>query len=230
MRAYWEQRARLNAAFYVDTSLDYGAPDMERFLAHGRRAVEIALDAPPAVGPHRRGCAVEIGCGLGRICLALAERFEHVVGYDISPEMLVRARDLVPDPKVEFRETDGASLPGMGDGSADFVLTFTVFQHIPSVDVIDGYVAEAARVLAPGGVFALQWNSTSGAVRWRLRRAVMASLQRVGRGDRYGRDRAEFLGSRVPVARMRRMLADAGLSTVAVTGEGLFTWAWARKD
>jgi SAM-dependent methyltransferase len=189
------------------------------------------LDEPPAIAPERFGVAVEIGCGIGRICLALRDRFAHVVGYDISPEMLRRARDLVPDEQVEFRPTDGATLPGQPDGSVDLVITFTVFQHIPSVDVIRSYVAEAGRVLSSGGVFVLQWNGTSGATRWRLRRRLMALLSRLGRGDRYGRDAPQFLGSRVPVADMREMLAGAGLTLVATSGEGtLFTWGWARKD
>jgi SAM-dependent methyltransferase len=231
MREYWEERAKLNPAFYVDTSLDYDNPDMDRFLETGRRVVTIALDEAPAVAPARTGAAVEIGCGMGRICLALRERFDSVVGFDISEEMLRRARELVPDAQVDFRLTEGATLPGQADGSVDLVLTFTVFQHIPSIDVIRSYVQEAGRVLAPGGIFVLQWNGQSGAKRWRLRRAGMAVLQRLGRGDRYGRDAPQFLGSRVEPEDMRRMLADAGLTLVATTGEGtLFTWGWARKD
>jgi SAM-dependent methyltransferase len=231
MREYWEQRAKLNPAFYVDTSLDYDNPDMEKFLATGRTVVTTALDEPPAVAPARTGTAVEIGCGMGRICLALRERFDNVVGFDISEEMLRRARELVPDEQVDFRLTEGATLPSLADASVDLVLTFTVFQHIPSVEVIRSYVMEAGRVLAPGGMFVLQWNGQSGALRWRLRRAGMAVLQRLGRGDRYGRDAAQFLGSRVEIDDMRRMLTDAGLTLAATKGEGtLFTWGWARKD
>ena len=231
MREYWEQRAQLNPAFYVDTSLDYDNPDMDRFLETGRRVATIALDEAPAVAPARTGVAVEIGCGLGRICLALSERFDRVVGYDISAEMLRRARELVPDERVDFRLTEGASLPDLPDGSVDLVLTFTVFQHIPSVDVIRSYVMAAGRALAPGGVFVLQWNGTPGATRWRLKRVVRAVAQRLGRGDRYGRDAPQFLGSRVELDDMRQMLADAGLTLAATSGEGtLFTWGWARKE
>jgi SAM-dependent methyltransferase len=230
MRDYWEERARLNAAFYVDTSLDYDNPNMEQFLATGVRVVGIALDEPPAVAPKSTGLAVEIGCGMGRICLALAQRFDQVVGYDISTEMLRKARELVPNDAVDFRLTEGSALPGLSDGSVDLVLTFTVFQHIPDVDVIRSYVQEAGRVLAPGGVFVLQWNGTAGDKRWRLRRVVMAVAQRLGRGDRYGRDAPQFLGSRVELEDMRQMLADAGLSLAATSGEGtLFTWGWATK-
>ena len=231
MRDYWEQRAQLNPAFYVDTSLDYDNPDMDRFLETGRRVVTISLDDPPAVKPAGTKVALEIGCGMGRICLALAERFDRVIGVDISSEMLRRARELVPDEQVDFRLTEGASLPDVTDGSVDLVLTFTVFQHIPALDVIRAYVEEAGRVLTPGGVFVLQWNGTPGSTRWRLRRVVMAVRQRLGRGDTYGRDAPQFLGSRVELEAMRAMLAAAGLTLVATSGEGtLFTWGWARKD
>jgi SAM-dependent methyltransferase len=131
---------------------------------------------------------------------------------------------------VELRHTDGAGLPGLADRSADLVVTFTVFQHIPDVDVITGYVREAGRVLADDGVFAFQWNNTSGARRWRWRRAAMSVVQRLGRGDRYDRDRPEFLGSRVPLSVMDAALADAGLVRVGLRDPGqLFTWAWATR-
>ncbi|MCU1594794.1 MAG: class SAM-dependent methyltransferase [Frankiales bacterium] len=230
MRAYWEERARLNAAFYVDTSLDYEAPDMERFLETGRVVVGLALDDAP-VTPAATGLAVEIGCGLGRICLGLTERFDRVIGYDISSQMLEQAKAIVADRPVELRLTDGASLPGLEDQTADLVVTFTVFQHIPDVDVIRRYIREAGRALAPGGVFAFQWNNTPGSRRWRVRRTVMAGVQRLGRGDRYGRDQPEFLGSRVPLAVIDAALADAGLRRVGLRDpDQLFTWAWAVRS
>jgi len=229
MQNYWDERARLNAAYYVDTSLGYDAPDMDKFVETGRTVVRFALDEAP-IQPTERGTAVEIGCGLGRICLALADRFDRVVGFDISAEMLARSRELVSDPKVETRLTDGASLPGLSDNTVDMVVTFTVFQHIPRVEVIRTYVNEVGRVLRPGGVFCLQWNSTPGALSWRARRSAMAVVQAFGFGDKYGRDRPQFLGSRVPVANMGGMLRDAGLELVEVRDPGqLFTWAWARK-
>jgi SAM-dependent methyltransferase len=203
---------------------------MDKFLETGRRIATQALDDPPAAQPTGKALAVEIGCGMGRICLALGERFDRVVGYDISAEMLRRARELVPDERIDFRLTEGATLPELADGSADLVLTFTVFQHIPSLDVIRSYVNEAGRVLRPGGVFVLQWNGTPGAGRWRLHRLVKAVEHRFGRGDKYGRDAPQFLGSRVELEDMRAMLADAGLALEVTDGEGtLFTWGWARK-
>lgn len=215
--------------FYVDTSLNYDNPDRAAFIAGGRRIAAIALDESKATPPGHE-LAVEIGCGLGRICAAMAESFDKVVGFDISSEMVSQARELVTDPKVEFHHSDGVSLPQVADGTADMVVTFTVFQHAPTRAVIRKNVEEAARILKPGGVFALQWNATPGPVRWRLHRIRMGILGGLGRADAKGRDAPQFLGSRVPLAAMDRMLEQAGFRRVGLAEpESLFTWAWAIR-
>jgi SAM-dependent methyltransferase len=230
MRTYWDDAASRNAMFYVDTSLDYDHPDVEQFRAGGRRIAAIALDGCPVDLPGR-ALAVEIGSGLGRVCEALAGSFDAVVGVDISAEMVRQARELVSDPAVDFRHGDGLTLPGVGDNSVDMVVTFTVFQHAPTRAVIRANLAEVARVLKPGGVLAMQWNATPGATRWRLHRLRMRVLAKLGRADRHGRDAAQFLGSRVPMAAMDRMLGDVGLKRVAVSDpDTLFTWAWATRS
>jgi SAM-dependent methyltransferase len=229
MRRYWDDAAARNAIYYVDTTQRYDAPDPESFFADGRRIAGIAL-RQPAAQPPGRGLAVEIGCGLGRICVALADMFDRVVGVDISEEMVRQARQANDTSNVDFRVGDGVTLPDVETATADFVLTFTVFQHAPNRRVIRSNIAEAARVLRPGGVFALQWNSTPGPVRWRLHRLKMRALDRFGRADAHGRDAPQFLGSRVPLAAMDRMLAAAGFDRVALAEpESIFTWAWAVR-
>ena len=229
MRTYWDERARLNAVWYVDTSLSFDAPDLERFFETGRRVVSEALDGSP-VAPPGTELAIEIGSGLGRICRALAERFGRVVGIDVSSEMVERARELVADPRIEFQVGDGVSLAPLEDASADMILSFTVFQHIPSTRVIEGYIIEAGRVLRPGGVFVFQWNNTPGAKRWALRRTLLDLAQRVGVSERYGRNAREFLGSRVPLGRIRSALDRGGMDLVATAGlDTLFAWTWAVR-
>ena len=126
---------------------------------------------------------------------------------------------------------DGAHLTGVADGTADFVVSFTVFQHIPDVDVIDGYLAEAARVLRPGGVVAFQWNNTPGPWRWRVRRRLLTFLQHTGlRPDPYERHLPAFLGSRVPLDHVRSVLEGVGLELRGTRGERtLYAWAWATR-
>lgn len=230
-RRYWDERAAENALWYVDTSLDYDTPDVDRFLADGARVVEHALTGPGSELPGRRR-AVEIGSGVGRICRALAREFDEVLGVDISPNMVARARALVPDEQVRFVVGDGASLAPVEDASADLVLTYTVFQHVPEPAVIRSYLHEAHRVLRPGGVLVAQWNGQERATWWVLRRRFRVLRARLGLAPRHARAReaTAFLGTRFPVDRMREALRDAGLVEEQVTGAGtLFSWVWARR-
>lgn len=231
MRRYWDEGARRNAMWYVDTSLRFDDPDAERFLETGRTVVREALAGAPADPPGRQ-LAVEIGSGLGRICWALAESgFERVIGVDISPEMVARARDLIDDDRVAFEVGDGASLAPVPDASADLVLSFTVFQHIPDPSVIEAYLSEAGRVLRPGGLLVFQWNNGPRPRWWAARRRVLDLLQRTGlHRERFGRNASEFLGARVPLRRITDALDAGGLEVLRTSGEGtLWAWMWARR-
>jgi SAM-dependent methyltransferase len=106
-----------------------------------------------------------------------------------------------------------------------------VFQHIPSVEVIERYIVDAGRILKPGGVFVFQWNNTPGVLRWRIKRALLSWGQRVGIAkERHERHAAEFLGSRVSMPRIQAALERAGLQLEHTKGEDtLYAWAWARR-
>jgi SAM-dependent methyltransferase len=231
MREYWESAARANAAWYVDTSISYADPDMERFWETGRVIAGIALDGP--VVPERRELAVEIGPGLGRILRSLVEDhgFARATGIDISEEMVRRARELVADERITFEVGSGASLQQVPDGAADLVVSFTVFQHIPDVAVIEQYILEAGRILREGGVAAFQWNNLSGHRRWVAKRTALSLLQRSGlRPERFKRHAPQFLGSRVPLGRIEAALERAGLTLEGTREAGtLYAWAYASK-
>jgi SAM-dependent methyltransferase len=230
MRRFWDARAQENAAWYVDTSLSYDAPDMERFFTTGEVIVSEALLQAP-VQPAGRGLAVEIGPGLGRICRALAEHFDRVVGVDVSAEMVAQARQLVPDPRIDFVVGDGVGLSGIADASADLVTSFTVLQHLPSREMVLHYLREGARVLRPGGVLAVQWNGLPHPWRWRAQAAAWRLRQRLGLGmTTEQRSAREFVGTRVPWAPVERTLRDVGLEVAGRKGEDtLFSWVWAVK-
>src|SRR6266566_1769154 len=100
-------------------------------------------------GVERPRLVVDLGCGTGLATRAWAERAGEVVGVEPNPRMLERARGATDQPNVRYVEAYGAdtSLP---DGRADLVTSFQSFHWMEPQPVL----AEAARILRDGGVFA----------------------------------------------------------------------------
>jgi len=99
--------------------------------------------------------ALEIGCGIGRVTEFLAQDFTTVYGVDISREMILRAKERLSLPGLVFLEGDGLHLP-VPDSAVDFVFSFIVFQHMPSLDVVVSNLKETYRVLGEHGVAKIQ--------------------------------------------------------------------------
>jgi SAM-dependent methyltransferase len=230
MRTHWDENARRNAVWYVDTSRGWDDADEDAIFESGHQIVEAMVDGAP-VAPTGRALAVEIGSGLGRLCVPLADRFDRVVGVDVSPEMVQRASQLISDPRISFRMGDGLGLSSFGDETADLILSFRLFEHVPGASIVHDYLREAGRVLRPGGVLAFQWNNEPGPRRWAARRAVLSGLQRTGlHRERHDRHAREFLGVRVPLEPLRRTLTDHGLELVGTEGLGSHdAVAWAVR-
>lgn len=152
-----------------------GQSDFEDFLHHWEHY-------EPALG----GTCVEIGCGAGRVTRALAARFDRVIGLDVSSEMLELARGVVPS-TVELTLVEGTEIP-LQDGVADAVFSTHVLQHLDDLGAVGAYLAEAARVLRPGGSLMAhiplpgQPLSLRGRV-WR-RRAISRNRRALARGGR----------------------------------------------
>ena len=103
---------------------------------------------------------LEVGCGMGRFTLMLAERGVHVEGLDLSPGLLNRlragggARFDIP-----LYCADALSPPAALSASFDVVLGFFVLHHLKDVR---GAVSSMSRMLKPGGRLVLLdangWN------------------------------------------------------------------------
>lgn len=81
---------------------------------------------------------VDIGCGPGILARAIAEfpDVREVVGIDMSPKFLRRARELSDgNGKVTFREGDAKALD-FRDQSFDVAIMYTVLSHIPQPEDI----------------------------------------------------------------------------------------------
>jgi ubiquinone/menaquinone biosynthesis C-methylase UbiE len=95
---------------------------------------------------------LEIGTGTGKITMPLAESANHIVGVDISPGMIAVAeekRRAAGIDNIEFHVADAYGLP-FEEGSFDKVIAVNVLQILKEPERV---VAEAVRVLRPGGEF-----------------------------------------------------------------------------
>jgi SAM-dependent methyltransferase len=92
------------------------------------------------------GRCLDLGCGSGSAVSALAGLGWRVVGVDLSGDQLRMARERV-GAGVALIQADAAVLP-FADGSFEAVVSLLTHTDL---DDPEGAVAEAARVLRPGG-------------------------------------------------------------------------------
>jgi SAM-dependent methyltransferase len=105
-----------------------------------------------------RGLVCDLGCGPGHLAAYLAQRGCDVVGIDISPEMLLHARERHGD--VRFQLGDMRAIP-LANASCVAIACFYALIHIPR-DEVPVALAEFHRVLVPGGVLVLAVHGGAG--------------------------------------------------------------------
>ncbi len=97
----------------------------------------------------------DIGCGTGRYALVLARTgATEVIGIDLSPDMLARARQKATSAELPVKLARGdllASLP-LPDRYLDLAVCALTLSF---VDNMEKAFAELARVLAPGGALVI---------------------------------------------------------------------------
>src|SRR4051812_12164724 len=95
----WNFNAKADAFFAVlsDPNRAEGKWRIEEFFATGEGVIgKIFLRLEKLGVAITKGKALDFGCGLGRLTQALARKFEHVTGVDVSEEMIRRATELLP--------------------------------------------------------------------------------------------------------------------------------------
>jgi ArsR family transcriptional regulator len=121
--------------------------DQIRSLHVAESEVERAIDR--VLGKRPLGRLVDIGTGTGRMIELFGPRASQAIGIDRSSEMLRLARVKLEAAGIHssLRQGDMYALP-LDDGSADSIIIHQVlhYAHSPAAAI-----AEAARVLAPGG-------------------------------------------------------------------------------
>lgn len=200
LREVWERNARDVAAWFRTPGHDsYWRFHRDQFLE---------LVPPPG------RLTLDIGCGEGRLARDLKARGHHVVALDASPTMVSLARE--GDPELEVHLGDAAALP-FDDGCADLAIAFMSLQD---VDDFGRAIAEAARVLAPGGAFVFaivhpmnsagKFESREEGAPFVVRGSYLDPFRYTDRFERDGLA-ATFESDHRPLEAYARALEDAGL-------------------
>jgi ArsR family transcriptional regulator len=146
-RAQAVQKARAEAAqsYFKAHAAEW---DSIRTLHVAESQVEAAMDEALGEGPFES--LVDLGTGTGRILELFGPRAKKVLGFDLNHDMLAYARmklERAGLSQAQVRHGDLYNVP-LPDESADAVVLHQVLHFL---DDPASAVAEAARVLAPGG-------------------------------------------------------------------------------
>ncbi len=133
---------------------------------------------------------VDLGSGTGLSTRIWADRADEVVGVEASPEMREQAEGATRAKNVRFVQAY-AQATGLPDGEADIVTCSQALHWMEPEPTL----AEAARILRPGGVFAAYDYDWPPIVGWEVEAAFEEVLRRVragrapdGRGMRYSKE------------------------------------------
>lgn len=162
-RASWEDLGALDPLWAIlsDSAHQFGRWNVDEFFATGEEEIGGVLAAASRYGlPVHPGKALDFGCGVGRLTRALALRFDHAVGVDISQPMIDRAREYnATRANCTFVLNDRADLSAFPSAEFDFVYSNIALQHIQHRSAIYAYIRDFVRVLGPDGIAVFQLPS-----------------------------------------------------------------------
>jgi ubiquinone/menaquinone biosynthesis C-methylase UbiE len=214
MKRDWNERAREDAKWFIN-SVRRGQTE-EEFDDTGRRDFEslVKAELPILVGDRDPGSlrALEIGCGIGRLTKHLAGIFGEVYGTDVSSEMIHQGRERLRSyHNIQLRETNGSDFAELPDEYFDFIISYIVFQHVPSKEIILSNIRDAYRLLKPGCVFKFAVRS--------LMNDELARMQK-----------DTWIGASLSEEEIRQVARDLGARLIGLTGGGtLYCLALMRK-
>lgn len=130
---------------------------LDGFFASGEKDIAHALEMAGRINP--KFCprnVLDYGCGVGRLVIPLARRFDQVTGVDISLAMLAEAAKNVGNLK-NVSLIHASDLDAYPEESFDFIHSLIVFQHIP-VRRGEEIFKKLIWLLKPGGIGAIHFT------------------------------------------------------------------------
>lgn len=104
---------------------------------------------------------LEVGPGYGATTDVLAESVAKLTAVEIDDELAKMLRDRFAENSAVVIVRGDATALEFPDGHFSGAASFTMLHHMPSATLQDRLFAEVARVLRPGGAFALGDNLAS---------------------------------------------------------------------
>jgi SAM-dependent methyltransferase len=199
--AFAEQTKYLDEALHADARYERVSPPLL-----GSKIRNDMLRAFLAPGP--TDLVVDLGCGSGRALLWNRDWRARTVGVDIAPFFAAEARQ-----QVDLLLGDLRRLP-FADGTFTKAYSLDVLEHL-SPDALRGMLAEAARVIAPGGtlfVYTHVRKNARIAVGLRWINALARRLEQAGLIDmRQERLRkSDHLNPLADIPELRRVAGETG--------------------
>ncbi len=102
--------------------------------------------------------SLDFGCGIGRLSFPLSKIFNHVIGLDISKNMIEIANENKIKKNIEnvnFVANLNNKLNFFKTNSIDFIVSLITLQHCPKV-LQKSYIEEFCRVVKPKGLLYFQ--------------------------------------------------------------------------
>jgi 2-polyprenyl-6-hydroxyphenyl methylase / 3-demethylubiquinone-9 3-methyltransferase len=189
-----------------------GAFAMLHWIAAARAAL-----VPPA---ERSGAVlVDIACGGGLMAPHVARRGYRHVGLDLSRSAVAVARRH----SVHALRADAGAIP-LDDGCADVVVAGEVLEHVADLDAV---VAEACRVLRPGGLLVIDTIADT----WWARFTSITLAERLPAGPpRLLHDGSLFVDRSELLRRCRRHGVHLELRGLRPSGRDYLGWLLHRRD
>ncbi len=169
MESKWEEFARDDPMYYIDTSAGShpGGDKEKQFFQSGKAFADQTIHRVREIIPDKDR-ALEIGCGVGRLTLPHAAHFNEIIAVDISATMLEKLS----------KKAEGEGFANIHTFLRDeqwdekpisYAYSYLVFQHVANLGEIENYIKKIAGCLKKNGIAQLQFDTRTADFAYQLR-------------------------------------------------------------